>query len=203
MRKYNLTKTTKQRNLNLGDIVENANAKLYFDKVNKTERYIKHNRPDLFIIDKTSRTGTLIEVGVSCAHEIERTENKKFEKYVELAEELVSIHNLREIQILPVVMTWEGHSRRRTTKSLKQIGLSKREIAYMQTRLLKRTFEMMVSNERLEPSLEKDNMLPGSPEPKRMRNEEADSKKVKQKRNYRRCSKAILRAKVMYIISNK
>ena len=148
LRKYNLANTKRSRNVKIGETFENEKAKIFIDKHIKVERYCKHDKPDLLVIDKINRIGLIIEIGISSAHEIEHAENEKSQKYLELAEQPELIHCLKETYVIPIVFTWEGHIRMRSAKSLKYLDISKSELAYIQTRILKRTLETMTEEEK-------------------------------------------------------
>lgn len=45
-------------------------------------------------------------------------------------------------------MTWEGYIRKKSSKSIKSIGLAKNEQAFIQSLALKRTLEMMKVEEK-------------------------------------------------------
>ena len=146
-RMYSFTKTRRVRNFRVGDILENERAKLYFDVHIKTPVYIKHNRPDIVVIDKAKRQALIIEVGISSDHEIRRVEKEKFDKYLLLADEIQTEMHLKEVKILPIVITWDGMMLRRSADNMKLL-MTETEAAYIQTCILKRTLESMTLYQR-------------------------------------------------------
>ena len=71
---------------------------------------------------------------------------EKESKYQLLAEELAAIHRLKEIEILPIVYTFDGLTTKRTKRALDVLKMNRREKAYLQSRIMKRTAEM-INNE--------------------------------------------------------
>lgn len=62
-------------------VVENNMVKLLYDVSVHTSRFIRHNRPDLVVFDKTSKEIIIIEVGVAWYTTLKNMEQIKFHKY--------------------------------------------------------------------------------------------------------------------------
>ena len=140
---YLMTNSKSTSRFSVGDILDNERARIIFDKPLTVERNIKHNRPDILVFDKMANSAIIFEIGISSFHEYDRTENEKFEKYIELADTLESQHKLSKVKIVPLIFSWEGFISKRCSSALKSIGMSKRESAYLLTRILKRTEEIV------------------------------------------------------------
>ena len=126
----------------------------------ETSSKIKHNRPDLVIVDKVNKTALIVEVGITNIHELARVENEKFTKYNPLADDLQMTWKLKSVKILPVVMTWEALFSKKCNSNLRAIGMNPAEISYIQSRILKRTLETVFLNERREIKLQDETNSP-------------------------------------------
>jgi hypothetical protein len=90
--KFNLLKNTQSRySYKLESCLENDNYKLYFDRTVLTDIHIKHNRPDIIILDKQQKQAYLLDIAVPNSHNITQTYNTKINKYLELS---VAMRNL-------------------------------------------------------------------------------------------------------------
>jgi hypothetical protein len=65
--------------------LENDNYKLYFDRTVLTDIHIKHNRPDIIILNKQQKQAYLLDITVPNSHNITQTYNTKINKYLELS----------------------------------------------------------------------------------------------------------------------
>ncbi|MEN2500807.1 MAG: hypothetical protein MHMPM18_004956, partial [Marteilia pararefringens] len=101
--------------------------------------------PDIFVIDKASRSGLIIEIGISCPRDLLCREAEKYRKYEILAGELKAIHSLKDVNISSLVWSWDGVVSKRHRLSAKLIGLSKGTLSYIQGRIIKRTVDMYLS----------------------------------------------------------
>jgi hypothetical protein len=67
--KFNLLKNTQSRySYKLESCLENDNYKLYFDRTVLTDIHIKHNRPDIIILDKQQKQAYLLDIAVPNSH---------------------------------------------------------------------------------------------------------------------------------------
>lgn len=144
-RNYMLTKAKGVGKFAIGDILDNSKAKLFYDKRIDVRTQCKHNRPDLLLIDKRANTGFIVEIGISSTHEYDRVENEKFRKYTMLSDLLEVQHKLKQVKIIPLVFTWEGFVSKACSKALEAIGMSRRETAYLLSRVLKRTEQLVTA----------------------------------------------------------
>jgi hypothetical protein len=71
--------------------LENDSYKLYFDRTILTDIHIKHNRPDIIILNKQQKQAYLLDIAVPNSHNITQTYNTKINKYLELS---VAMRNL-------------------------------------------------------------------------------------------------------------
>ena len=109
------------------------------DKINFNYQE-SNNRPDLFVYDKKRKEITLIEVGITNLDLLTQVENEKTRKYDLIANELALSYKCK-VKIIPYVMTWEGLVTKYHKKHRDEIGLSAKTEAYIQSLVLKKTFE--------------------------------------------------------------
>lgn len=98
---------------------------MYWDRPITTDRRTDHNRPDIVLIDKANKTGTIIDVAVPLTHNLSQTEREKVSKYQDLQIELKRMWKLREIKIIPAVISVEGVATKKLLKSLEALSLPK------------------------------------------------------------------------------
>jgi hypothetical protein len=90
--------------------LENDNYKLYFDRTVLTDIHIKHNRPDIIILNKQQKQAYLLDTAVPNSHNITQTynTNTKINKYLELSVAMRNPWCLEKISILPLVISTTG-----------------------------------------------------------------------------------------------
>ena len=138
--KYGLKNSKKLKSHSVQEVVANGNVEIRVDTRIKTDVKIQHNRPDLFVYDKKRKEITLIEVGITNLDLLTQVENEKTRKYDLIANELTLSYKCR-VKIIPYVMTWEGLVTKYHKKHRDEIGLSAKTEAYIQSLVLKKTFE--------------------------------------------------------------
>jgi hypothetical protein len=90
--KFNLLKNTQPHNsYEPESCLENDNYKLCFDRTVLTGVRIKHDRPDIIILNKQQKQAYLLDIAVPNSHNIIQTCNTKINKYLELS---VAMRNL-------------------------------------------------------------------------------------------------------------
>ena len=138
--KYGLKSSRKLRSHSVQEVVANENVEIRVDTRIKTDIKIQHNRPDLFVYDKKRKEITLIEVGITNLDLLTQVENEKSRKYDLIANELTLSYKCK-VKIIPYVMTWEGLVTKYHKKHRDEIGISLKTEAYIQSLVLKKTFE--------------------------------------------------------------
>jgi hypothetical protein len=72
--KFNLLKNTQPHySYTPESCLENDSYKLYFDRTNLTDIHIKHNRPDIIILNKQQKQAYLLDIAVPNLHNITQT----------------------------------------------------------------------------------------------------------------------------------
>ncbi|KAF7681022.1 hypothetical protein TCON_2363 [Astathelohania contejeani] len=120
--------------------MENERAEIRVDTRIRTDILIKNNRPDIFIYDKKENEIILVEVGITSQDNLQIVETKKQRKYDLLANELGLLYKSKTT-IIPYVMTWDGVVTKYHRNNLKESNISFTIKAYIQSTVLKKTFE--------------------------------------------------------------
>jgi hypothetical protein len=83
--KFNLLKNTQPHySYTPESCLENDNYKLYFDRTVLTDIHIKHNRPDIVILNKQQKQAYLLDIAVPNSHNITQT-------YIRITQKLINI----------------------------------------------------------------------------------------------------------------
>jgi hypothetical protein len=83
--------------------LENDNYKLYFDRTVLTDIHIKHNRPEIIILNKQQKQAYLLDIAVPNSHNITQTYNTKISKYLELSVTMRNLWCLEKISTLKIL----------------------------------------------------------------------------------------------------
>ena len=75
---------------------------ILWDFIIKTDNIIQHRRPDMIIIDKTSKKAQIADFAVPADLRIEISQQRKIEHYHDLKHELQKLWNLKS-SIIPIV----------------------------------------------------------------------------------------------------
>jgi hypothetical protein len=103
--------------------LENDSYKLYFDRTVLTDIHIKHNRPDIIILNKQQKQAYLLDIAVPNSNNITQTYNTKINKYLELSVAMRNLWCLEKISILPLVISAKGIVPQSLFKNLKILDL--------------------------------------------------------------------------------
>jgi hypothetical protein len=73
--KFNLLKNTQPHySFTPESCLENDNYKLYFNRIVLTDIHIKHNRPDIIILNKQQKQAYFLDIAVRNSHNICNTD---------------------------------------------------------------------------------------------------------------------------------
>jgi hypothetical protein len=124
--KFNLLKNTQPHySYTPESCLENDSYKLYFDRTILTDIHIKHNRPDIIILNKQQKQAYLLDIAVPNSHNITQTYNTKINKYLELS-----------VPILPLVISATGIVPQSLFKNLKILDLDNTLVVEIQKGIL-------------------------------------------------------------------
>jgi hypothetical protein len=116
--------------------LENDSYKLYFDRTILTDIHIKHNRPDIIILNKQQKQAYLLDIAVPNSHNITQTYNTKINKYLELSVAMRNLWCLEKISILPLVISATGIVPQSLFKNLKILDLDNTLVVEIQKGIL-------------------------------------------------------------------
>lgn len=104
-------------------VLESDTVRLYWDRGIITDRTISHNRPDITLIDKGSRTAYLIDVSVPNSGNIQTAYAEKLRKYADLGVEVQQQWQLEKVYTLPVIISATGVIPRSLLEALDRLNL--------------------------------------------------------------------------------
>jgi hypothetical protein len=135
--KFNLLKNTQPHySYTPESCLENDSYKLYFDRTILTDIHIKHNRPDIIILNKQQKQAYLLDIAVPNSHNITQTYNTKINKYLELSVAMRNLWCLEKISILPLVISATGIVPQSLFKNLKILDLDNTLVVEIQKGIL-------------------------------------------------------------------
>jgi hypothetical protein len=120
--------------------MENNRASIKVDTHIQTDIKIQFNKPDIIVHDKVKNEIVIIEIGITSADNLKTVEMEKTRKYELLAKELGLIYKCTT-KIIPYVLTWDGLATKCHGSYKKLLGIEDRTEAYIQSLILKKTFE--------------------------------------------------------------
>jgi hypothetical protein len=139
--KFNLLKNTQPHySYTPESCLENDSYKLYFDRTILTDIHIKHNRPDIIILNKQQKQAYLLDIAVPNSHNITQTYNTKINKYLELSVAMRNLWCLEKNSILPLVISATGIVPQSLFKNLKILDLDNTLVVEIQNSILKNEF---------------------------------------------------------------
>lgn len=113
-------------------VLENDKCLVYWDREILTDRTVQHNRPDIFLHDKTTNRIYLIEVSVPAPVNIERKNTEKIEKYVPLAEDVKDVRRVENVIIIPIIIGSTGEIPTKLIDNMKTLNMKKNVYLEMQ-----------------------------------------------------------------------
>jgi hypothetical protein len=116
--------------------LENDNYKLYFDRTVLTDIHVKHNRPDIIILNKQQEQAYFLDIAVPNSHNITQTYNRKINNYLELSVAMRNLWCLEKNSILPLVISATGILPQSLFKNLKILDLGNTLVVEIQKSVL-------------------------------------------------------------------
>jgi hypothetical protein len=116
--------------------LENANYKLYFDRIVLTDIHIQHNRADIIILNKQQKQAYLLDIAVPNSHNITQTYYTKINKYLELSVAMRNPWCLEKNSILPLVISATGIVPQSLFKNVKILDLGNTLVVAIQKVIL-------------------------------------------------------------------
>ena len=103
-RKYGIECTDKWYDHQPLAVTENREVRITWDMTVYTDRKLNHNRPDITLVQKDTQEWTLIDIAVPADQNIINTEEKKVDRYQDLAFEIKRIHRASKVTVIPIVI---------------------------------------------------------------------------------------------------
>ncbi|XP_040078325.1 uncharacterized protein LOC120850049 [Ixodes scapularis] len=147
-KKYGLNRSSKLKNYKVEKVISNDRIKIKSDIKMETALSLEYNKPDLMIHDRRTKEIPLVEVRITNKIILAKTELRKSRRYDVLKNELRVMYPGCKVITVPVVMIWDGLVTRNFKGYMKQLEVTDRLLAYMQSVVLKRTCESILEDRR-------------------------------------------------------
>ena len=82
-----------------------------------------HKIPDIYVLDKKNKTGLIIDMTIVADHNINGAYWKKRNMYKELKNRLMKIEKLKDVKIIPVVISINGLVNAESIKLIKELKI--------------------------------------------------------------------------------
>ncbi|MBV2145626.1 MAG: hypothetical protein KTM48_02745, partial [Wolbachia endosymbiont of Pissodes strobi] len=94
----------------------------------ETDRPVTHNKPDIIWIITKERKATIIDIAVPLDQNIQKTFSEKLLKYQDLAYDLKNTYQLKEVVILPFVISCNGIVHKEFRNNLKKLDIGEHTV---------------------------------------------------------------------------
>ena len=118
---HNLNTTNKWYNYEPPRVLENEKIKLLWDFSIQTDKTVNANKPDIIIINKQQQETTIIDIAVPNDNNIMKKRSEKIDKYTNLAIEIKELWNMKNVQIVPIIIGVNGIIHEHFTKDLNRL----------------------------------------------------------------------------------
>lgn len=102
---------------------ESDRATVYWDTAILTDKNVRHNRPDILVLEKKEKLGYIIDIAIPIDDNIGKSYQEKVAKYQDLAFELKQMYNLVKISVLPFIISSNGLVHKEFSGSLRRLNL--------------------------------------------------------------------------------
>ncbi|XP_066902984.1 uncharacterized protein [Halyomorpha halys] len=96
--------------------------RLYWDESIITDHTVRHNKPDILLIDLRKKKVELIDIGIPNENNISSNEGEKLRNYRELAIELKEIYKLEDVTTTPFIISTNGLIPKSTVAGINDLG---------------------------------------------------------------------------------
>jgi hypothetical protein len=128
-------------------VLESDEVNIYWDFTVQCDRYVKHRKPDIIVINKLEKKCFIIDIAIPGDSRVKKKEEEKIKKYQELKQEMMRLWRLKSILIIPVVVGALGAVSMNVSKWLEKlnirtdIGLIQKTALLGTARILRRTLD--------------------------------------------------------------
>ena len=104
-------------------VTANEQVTVFYDHIIRPGRFIENNaiKPDIVVWDKLARKALIIDVSVPSDYGLNRAEREKISKYQALKDDLRSTWNLRNAEVIPVIVGATGLQKKNLIGYLEEI----------------------------------------------------------------------------------
>ena len=85
-------------------VVENGDVRITLDMTIYADKKLRHNRPDITLLQRDTKEWTLIDIAVPADQNIIETEEEKVGRYQDLTFEIKRIHRASKVTVIPIVI---------------------------------------------------------------------------------------------------
>jgi hypothetical protein len=110
----------------------NNNFKLYWNRSIITDKTILSNRPDITLMNKTTKNTFLIDIAVPNTHNLAKIITEKQDKYRQLTNEISAMWKQNTAQVIPTVISSTAVIPKSISQSLKRLNLHPNTYIQMQ-----------------------------------------------------------------------
>ena len=89
-------------------VLENNDIKLLWNLQIHTDKRLKHNKPDLVLINKKMKSCKIIDIACPSDYNVIRKRTEKLQNYTDLAIEIRKLWKLNSVEIIPVIIGVTG-----------------------------------------------------------------------------------------------
>ena len=89
-------------------VTENEAVKILWNFPIQTDHQLKHNKPDIMVIEKTTRKAFIIDIAIPNDQNIAVKRGEKIRNYLDLSVEIKQMWNLSKTTIIPVIIGATG-----------------------------------------------------------------------------------------------
>lgn len=130
---YNLERERKPAYLyQPSSVLENEIARLYWDRTILTDQTVQANRPDIVLFDKKKNKVILIDVAVPNTQNLDTKYTEKVSKYAPLIEPIKRQWKVKEVKIVPILISSTGAIPHNMIGGLEILGLHPDLYKYVQ-----------------------------------------------------------------------
>ena len=97
--------------------------KILWDMTIQCDHYIEARRPDILVVERSSRKALIIDIASSADRNVGEKENEQIEKYQDLKREIIKLCKLRRVEVIPVVVGALRAVSKKIGQYLEQIGI--------------------------------------------------------------------------------
>ena len=118
------------------NVEDNEKCKLLWDFSIQTDRKLDHNRPDIVLVDKQSKSCLIIDVACPNDWRVESKQEEKVNKYLDLAFQIKKLWKMKRVKVVPIVIGALGTVPKKPEEHLTDINVGIELAALQKTVLL-------------------------------------------------------------------